>query len=164
VVVLLLWIPLRQRPGWGTLANALLVGVFADLGLALLPSATALRGPAWLTQSAFLIIGLVLLAFASALYIGAGLGPGPRDGLMTGIVGRSGWPVWLVRSGIEVSATIVGWLLGGTVGIGTAAFAFGIGPLIQAALRVLQVDLAKPAEDSGSGSAEEEQVSGASAQ
>lgn len=143
VVVLLLWIPLRQRPGWGTLANALLVGVFADLSLAALPAATAL--PLWapLAQAAFLGLGLILLALASALYIGAGLGPGPRDGLMTGIVSRTGWPVWVVRSGIEVSATVAGWFLGGTVGLGTAVFAFGIGPLIQIALRLLRVDLAK---------------------
>lgn len=143
VVVLLLWLPLRQRLGWGTLANALLVGVFADFGLAFLPASTVLPWAAVLAQCAFLAVGLVLLAFASALYIGAGLGPGPRDGLMTGIVGRTGWPVWLVRSGIEVLATAVGWSLGGTVGIGTAVFAFGIGPLIQLALRVLHVDLAK---------------------
>jgi hypothetical protein len=144
IAVLLLWIPLRQLPGWGTLSNAALIGMFADLGLAVLPPATAL--PLWgpLSQCAFLATGLILLAFASALYIGAGLGPGARDGLMTGIVGRTGWPVWSVRAGIEVSVTVVGWLLGGTVGIGTAIFAFGIGPLVQLALRSLRVDLARP--------------------
>jgi uncharacterized membrane protein YczE len=165
MVVLLLWIPLRQRPGWGTLANALLVGIFADLSLAALPAATAL--PLWdpLAQASFLAVGLILLALASALYIGAGLGPGPRDGLMTGIVSRTGWPVWMVRSGIEMSATAAGWFLGGTVGLGTAVFAFVIGPLIQIALRLLKVDLAKA---SGHARAQitpaEESVSGAAAQ
>ncbi|WP_415857391.1 YczE/YyaS/YitT family protein [Sinomonas sp. G460-2] len=141
LAVLLLWIPLRQRPGWGTLSNAALIGVFADAGLSWLPPATQL--PAWApaAQGLFLAAGLSLLAFASALYIGAGLGPGPRDGLMTGLVARTGWPVWVVRSLIELSVTAIGWLLGGTVGVGTAVFAFAIGPLIQVAVRVLRVEL-----------------------
>ncbi|MEA5454446.1 hypothetical protein SPF06_06905 [Sinomonas sp. JGH33] len=139
--VLFLWIPLRQRPGWGTLSNAALIGVFADLGLAWVPPANAV--PLWspLAQAAFLAAGLVLLALASVLYIGAGLGPGARDGLMTGLVARTGWPVWAVRSAIEVSVTAAGWLLGGTLGVGTAIFAFTIGPLIQLALRVLGAEL-----------------------
>lgn len=137
VVVLALWIPLRQRPGWGTLFNTLLIGPFADLGLGLIPAA---QGLAW--QAAALACGLILLAVASALYIGAGLGPGPRDGLMTGLVARTGRRVWVVRSAIELSVVALGWLLGGTVGIGTAVFAFGIGPLIQAAMWALRVDLA----------------------
>lgn len=141
LAVLLLWIPLRQRPGWGTLSNAALIGVFADFGLALLPPASSL--PVWspAAEALFLGAGLALLAFASTLYIGAGLGPGPRDGLMTGLVARTGWPVWVVRSGIELSVTAIGWLLGGTVGVGTAVFAFAIGPLIQLALRLLRVEL-----------------------
>ncbi|NUP75558.1 MAG: hypothetical protein HOQ07_13050 [Sinomonas sp.] len=141
IVVLVLWIPLRQRPGWGTLANSALIGVFADLGLAWLPQAASL--PLWLpaAEGLFLAGGLTLLAFASALYIGAGLGPGPRDGLMTGLVARTGWPVWAVRCAIEVSVTAGGWLLGGTVGIGTAVFALAIGPLVQLAVRALRVDL-----------------------
>lgn len=137
VVVLLFWIPIRQRPGWGTLSNTLLIGVFADLGLAWTPAAHDL---AW--QAIALGGGLALLAVASALYIGAGLGPGPRDGLMTGLVARTGQAVWVVRSAIELTVVLVGWLLGGTVGIGTAVFAFGIGPLIQVAMRVLRVELA----------------------
>ncbi|BCT76245.1 membrane protein [Sinomonas cyclohexanicum] len=137
IVVLAGWIPLRQRPGWGTLFNTLLIGPFADLGLACIPVA---HDVAW--QAAALAGGLVLLAFASALYIGAGLGPGPRDGLMTGLVARTGRPVWIVRSAIELSVVALGWVLGGTVGIGTAIFAFGIGPLIQLAMRALRVDLA----------------------
>lgn len=136
LAVLLLWIPLRERPGWGTLSNAALIGVFADLGLAWLPDA---QGLAW--QAAWLAAGLWLLALASALYIGAGLGPGARDGLMTGLVRVTGRPVWAVRSAIELAVVLAGWLLGGTVGIGTAVFAFGIGPLVQMALRLLRVDL-----------------------
>jgi uncharacterized membrane protein YczE len=140
VLVLAAWIPLRQRPGWGTLSNTLLIGVFADLGLAWIP-APADGALHLLWQSAALVGGLVLLALASALYIGARLGPGPRDGLMTGLVARTGRPVWLVRCAIELTVVLAGWLLGGTVGIGTAVFAFGIGPLIQAAMRLLRVDL-----------------------
>lgn len=141
LAVLLLWIPLRQRLGWGTVSNAALIGVFADLGLAWIPTAAVL--PVWspVAKVLFLATGLALLALASALYIGAGLGPGPRDGLMTGLVARTGWRVWVVRSGLELSATGFGWLLGGTVGIGTAVFALTIGPLIQLALRLLAVDL-----------------------
>ncbi|MDQ4501047.1 hypothetical protein [Sinomonas sp. ASV322] len=141
VAVLVLWIPLRQRPGWGTVSNAALIGVFADLGLAWVPPASSV--PVWapVAQAAFLTAGLVLLAFASVLYIGAGLGPGARDGLMTGLVARTGWPVWAVRSAIEVSVTVAGWLLGGTLGVGTAIFAFTIGPLIQLALRLLRAEL-----------------------
>ncbi|AIY00250.1 hypothetical protein ART_0651 [Arthrobacter sp. PAMC 25486] len=135
-VVLLLWIPLRQRPGFGTFANAILVGVFADVGLALIPQANQLA-----LQVLSFAAGLFLLAFATALYIGAGLGPGPRDGLMTGLVRVSGRPVWLIRTGIELSVVVVGFFLGGVVGAGTAAFALGVGPLTQLTLRWLRVDL-----------------------
>lgn len=135
-IVLLFWIPLRQRPGFGTFANAILVGIFADIGLALLPQANHL-----LLQSASFAAGLFLLAFATALYIGAGMGPGPRDGLMTGLVRVSGRPVWLVRTAIELGVVVIGFFLGGVVGVGTAAFALGIGPLTQLTLRWLRVDL-----------------------
>ena len=135
-VVLLLWIPLRQRPGFGTIANAVLVGVFADVGLAVIPQADHL---VW--QVLFFVAGLFMLAFATALYIGAGLGPGPRDGLMTGLVRVSGRPVWLIRTGIELTVVVVGFFLGGVVGAGTAAFALGVGPLTQLTLRWLRVDL-----------------------
>lgn len=134
--VLLLWIPLRQRPGFGTIANAVLVGVFADLALGVLPQAGQ-----WWSQGLLFCAGLFLLAFATALYIGAGMGPGPRDGLMTGLVRASGKPVWMIRTGIELSVVVVGFLLGGVVGLGTAAFALGVGPLTQLALRWLRVDL-----------------------
>lgn len=135
-VVLLFWIPLRQRPGIGTIANAILVGVFADVGLALIPQADHLT-----LQTLSFAAGLFMLAFATALYIGAGLGPGPRDGLMTGLVRVTGRPVWLIRTGIELTVVVVGFLLGGVVGAGTAAFALGVGPLTQVTLRWLRVDL-----------------------
>lgn len=125
VLVLLLWIPLRQRLGIGTLLNAMLVGPSADLALLLLPPAPSV----WLGAPLF-VLGLVLLAFATGLYIAADFGPGPRDGLMTGLVGRTGWPVWLVRTIIEGSVLMIGFLLGGPVGAGTVIFAFGVGPLI----------------------------------
>lgn len=124
-IVLLLWIPLRQRPGIGTLANALLVGPAADLGLWLIPEATAL----W--QQVLLLAGaMVLLALATGVYIAPRLGPGPRDGLMTGLRRVTGWPVWIARTLIEGTALLIGWLLGGPVGVGTVVFAFGIGPLV----------------------------------
>jgi uncharacterized membrane protein YczE len=124
--VLLLWIPLGQRLGLGTVLNALLVGPSADIGLWLLPVGLDL----WLRVLLFLA-GLVLLAVASGIYIGAGLGPGPRDGLMTGLHARTGWPIWAVRTGIEGSVLLAGWLLGGNVGLGTVAFALLVGPLCQ---------------------------------
>lgn len=136
VAVLLLWIPLKQWPGFGTLANTVLVGVFADVGLAIVPAA---NHPA--LQVALFAAGLFLLAFATSLYIGAGMGPGPRDGLMTGVVRVTGRPVWLVRGAIELTVVVGGFFLGGVVGAGTAAFALCIGPLTQMTLRWLRVDL-----------------------
>jgi uncharacterized membrane protein YczE len=125
-LVLLLWIPLRQRPGIGTLFNAVLVGVFADIGLALIPAFSHLVG-----QAAMLAGSVLLNAIASACYIGARLGPGPRDGLMTGLSGRTGWSVRASRTGIEVVVLAAGWLLGGSVGVGTVLYALTIGPLVQ---------------------------------
>lgn len=123
-VVLLLWIPIRQKPGFGTLMNALLVGPFADLSLWMIPTGLDL----WV-RIVMLLGGIVVLAAATGLYIGAHFGPGPRDGLMTGLHRRTGWRIWIVRTGIEVSVLATGWLLGGNVGIGTLAFALLIGPL-----------------------------------
>lgn len=123
-VVLLLWIPIRQKPGFGTLMNALLVGPFADLSLWMIPTGLDL----WV-RIVMLLGGIVVLAAATGLYIGAHFGPGPRDGLMTGLHRRTGWRIWIVRTGIEVSVLVTGWLLGGNVGIGTLAFALLIGPL-----------------------------------
>lgn len=135
-VVLLLWIPLKQWPGFGTIANAILVGVFADIGLALIPQADHL-----VLQLASFAAGLLMLAFATALYIGAGLGPGPRDGLMTGLVRVTGRPVWVIRTVLELTVVVAGFFLGGVVGAGTAVFALGVGPLTQVTLRWLHVDL-----------------------
>lgn len=125
-VVLLFWIPLRQKPGVGTVINALLVGPAADVGLWLVPVGLDL----WLRALLF-AAGLLLLAVATGLYIGAHLGPGPRDGLMTGLHRRTGWPIWIVRTGIEGVVLALGWLLGGNVGVGTVLFAVLVGPLCQ---------------------------------
>ena len=127
--ILLLWIPLRQRPGVGTVANAVVVSVTVDLVRAVLPEQHALG---W--QIVLLIGGVALNGLATAAYVGARLGPGARDGLMTGMTARTGWSVRLVRTGIEVAVLAVGWLLGGTAGVGTVLYAVAIGPLTQALL------------------------------
>jgi uncharacterized membrane protein YczE len=129
VAVLLLWIPLRQRPGIGTVANVIVIAVSVDVALALIAEPTGL--PA---RIALLVAGIVLNGVASAAYIGARLGPGPRDGLMTGLAARTGWSIRLVRTGIELTVLATGWLLGGTVGVGTVIYALAIGPLTQAFL------------------------------
>lgn len=145
-VVLLLWIPIRQRLGFGTVMNALLVGPAADVGLWLIPPGLDL----WV-RIILLPAGIVVLAIATGLYIGAHFGPGPRDGLMTGLHAVTGWPIWIVRTGIEVTVLAAGWLLGGNVGIGTLAFALLIGPLCGWAIplfaikRPERVDAAAPA-------------------
>ena len=132
--VLLLWIPLRERPGIGTISNMLFVGLAANWGLSVLPGALGLP-----MQIAYLAGGIVLQAVAAGTYIGAGLGPGPRDGLMTGLVERTGWSIRTVRTGIEVAVVAAGWLLGGTVGIGTLVYAAAIGPLVQVFLPLLTI-------------------------
>ncbi|NJC69827.1 hypothetical protein HC031_08845 [Planosporangium thailandense] len=124
VAVLLLWIPLRQLPGIGTISNAIVIGLVVDPAMALLPTPRALAA-----RWALLIGGIVLNGIATGLYIGARLGPGPRDGLMTGYVARSGRSIRLVRTTIEVTVLVVGWLLGGTVGWATLLYAVSIGPL-----------------------------------
>lgn len=124
VAVLLMWLPLRQKPGLGTVLNVLLIGPSAQLGLSILPPVSGL-----LWQVLVFVAGLLLLAIATGLYIGANFGPGPRDGLMTGLHARSGWTIWKVRTLIEATALAIGWWLGGNVGIGTLAFALLIGPL-----------------------------------
>nr|WP_225957536.1 hypothetical protein [Amycolatopsis lexingtonensis] len=129
VVVLLLWIPLRQRPGIGTIANVVVISVMVDAVRAVVPDQHDL---AW--QIALLAGGIALNGVATATYVGARLGPGPRDGLMTGLAGRTGWSVRLVRTGIEVTVVVVGFFLGGTVGVGTVLYALAIGPLTQALL------------------------------
>lgn len=131
-LVLLAWIPLRQAPGLGTLLNAILIGVAIDVTLSYLPG----RGPL-AVRLAEVPVAIGLVAIGSGLYLTTLLGPGPRDGLMTGLHTRTGRSLRLVRTLIEGSALIVGWLLGGTVGIGTVAFALGIGPAVQAAVHAL---------------------------
>lgn len=138
-LVLLLWIFLRQRPGIGTIANIFVLGTVADAVLWLLPPVTALP-----LRALLLISGVLLNALATAAYIGAGLGPGPRDGLMTGLVRRTGRSVGWVRTSIEVTVLAVGWLLGGSVGLGTLAYALLIGPLVQVLLPLLTVPEAQP--------------------
>ncbi|MFG2089997.1 MULTISPECIES: YitT family protein [unclassified Spirillospora] len=132
-LVMLAWIPLRQRPGTGTISNVVLIGVFADLFLWLLPTPEAL-GVRW----AYLVTAVLVGGFATGCYIGAGLGPGPRDGLMTGIAAR-GHSLRVVRTGIELTVLATGWLLGGTVGIGTVLYAVAIGPLTHVLLPVLTI-------------------------
>lgn len=134
MLVLLLWIPLRQKPGMGTVLNALLVGPAADVGFLLVPEVDVL----WV-QISFFVLGLLMMSAGTGLYIGAAFGPGPRDGLMTGLHRRTGWPIWIVRTGLEITVVAIGWALGGTVGIGTVAFAVLVGPLCQFFLRVFAV-------------------------
>ena len=132
--ILLLWIPLRQRPGLGTIANAVVIGLAIDATLLVLPDDAAL-GP----RIAEVAAGIALVAVGSALYLGAALGPGPRDGLMTGLHRTTGRPVSLIRTAIEVGALSAGVLLGGTFGPGTIAFALLVGPAVALALRVAGV-------------------------
>jgi uncharacterized membrane protein YczE len=122
-LVMTLWIPLRQRPGIGTISNVVVLGAFADLFLWLLPD----PGPLAL-RWAYLAAAILVGRFATGCYIGAGLGPGPRDGLMTGLAAR-GHSIRLVRAGIELTVLALGWALGGTVGVGTLLYAAAIGPL-----------------------------------
>ena len=133
-LVLLLWIPIRQKPGIGTLVNVLLIGPSAEVGLAIVPQQTDLAAQILLFAG-----GLALLAVATGLYIGARFGPGPRDGLMTGLHARTGLPIWLVRGAIELTVLGIGWVLGGTVGFGTVAFALLIGPMVNVTLPLLRV-------------------------
>lgn len=138
-VVLLAWIPLRQAPGLGTIANVLVIGVTSDVTLSMLhrPSEVWLR-------AVLLTLGIVLNGLAGAMYIGAQLGPGPRDGLMTGISRRSGLSIRLVRTVQEILVVGVGFALGGTVGLGTVFYALSIGPLVQRFLPLLVVRLDPP--------------------
>ena len=133
-LVLLAWIPLRQRPGIGTVSNVIVIGLAVDATLAVLPAPDVLA-----MRVVFVLAGVGLNGVATAAYIGARLGPGPRDGLMTGLVRRTGRSVRIVRTSIEVTVLAVGWLLGGTVGVGTVLYALGIGPLVHVLLPVLTV-------------------------
>lgn len=135
--VLLLWIPLRQRPGLGTVSNVFVVGLAMDGTLALVPAAHGLAA-----RVALLVAGIVLNGVATGLYIAASFGPGPRDGLMTGLHRRTGRSIRLVRTAIELAVVVTGFALGGTVGIGTVLYAVAIGPLAQLFLRVFAVPAA----------------------
>lgn len=129
-IVLLLWIPLRERPGIGTVFNVLTIGPATDVGLWLLPEGIE---NLWL-RAAMLLGGLACIGLGSALYLPAGLGAGPRDGLMMGLHRKLGWSIRVSRTAVEASALGIGWAMGGTVGIGTLIIAFGIGPVVQASL------------------------------
>jgi uncharacterized membrane protein YczE len=129
-LVLIAWIPLRQRPGLGTISNVIVLGSVLDLALAVVPVPHSLP-----LRIGDLAVAIVLVGAATGLYIGADFGPGPRDGLMTGLARRTGRSIRLTRTGIELSVLLAGWILGGTVGVGTLAFALSIGPLSQLFLR-----------------------------
>ena len=142
LVVLLVWIPLRQKPGIGTVLNVLMVGTSAEVGLRFIPEPTVL-----IWQVALFAGGLLLLAAATGIYIAPGLGPGPRDGLMTGLHQRTGAPVWLCRVCVEVTVLAIGWLLGGLVGPGTLIEAALIGPLVHRTLPFFRTMYAGPQPD-----------------
>lgn len=129
VAVLLLWVPLRQVPGLGTVLNAIIISAVIELSLPWLP-----HPDQYLLQVTEAIVGVLLVGFGSGIYLTAKLGPGPRDGLMTGLQQVTGFPIAWVRTSLEISAVTLGWLLGGTVGIGTLMFAFGIGPSVSLGL------------------------------
>ena len=133
-LVLVIWIPLRQKPGIGTICNVLVIGTAADATLAVLPSVTGLA-----LQVALLAGAILLNGVATGAYIGAGLGPGPRDGLTTGGVRMTGWEVRWVRMTIEGLVLVLGWSLGGAIGVGTVAYALSNGPLLQIFLPMFEI-------------------------
>ncbi|WP_228562076.1 YczE/YyaS/YitT family protein [Catenulispora rubra] len=141
VAVMLFWIPLRQKPGFGTLSNVVVVGLAMDGAMAWMPSPHA-----WWLRWGEMLAGIVLNGAATGAYIGAGMGPGPRDGVMTGYAAR-GHSIRVVRTSMEVAVLATGWLLGGTVGIGTAAYALLIGPLAHRFIPLLAI---KAKDDDGS--------------
>jgi len=144
-LVLLLWIPLRQRPGLGTISNVFVIGLAADAALALMPPLESL-----VARSILLVSAVVVNAVATGMYIGAGFGSGPRDGLMTGINARTGWSVRSVRTAIELTVLFAGWMMGGTLGVGTVLYALAIGPLIQLCLPWFRVTVRREKTQAGS--------------
>jgi len=132
-IVLLTWIPLRQTPGIGTISNIIIISVVLDVALPFMP-----RFDSFGLRLAEAAAGVVVTGIGGGIYLIANLGPGPRDGLMTGLQRLTGLPIAAVRSAIEISVVVLGWLLGGTVGAGTVLFAFGIGPCVAAAMAGLQ--------------------------
>lgn len=153
VVVLLSWVPLHQRLGMGTVINVFTVGAVLDLSLGVLPEMHGM-----VAQGSAMVAGVVAVGLGSGLYLGAGLGPGPRDGLMTALAAR-GPSIRLVRTAIEVSALGLGWLLGGTIGVGTVVFALAIGPLVQRFMDAF--DLSRPPEPASGPVTEQVPVAGA---
>ena len=143
-LVLLLWIPLRQKPGVGTLLNVLLVGTAIQATVTVIPPVHGL-----LLQALVLVAGVLVVALASGLYIGARFGPGPRDGLMTGLARRTGRSIRLTRTCLEVTVLAIGWLLGGTVGVGTVLFAVSIGPLAQLFMRIFDTKISRDRRPNG---------------
>ena len=135
VPILALWWPLGERPGYGTLLNVVLIGTSTNVALSVLP---AFGGSA--AQLAVMLLGVAVVAIGSGLYLAADLGAGPRDGLMTGLHRRFGWSIRRSRTAVELTVLLLGFLLGGTIGVGTVVFALGIGPLVQAALGVFDRD------------------------
>lgn len=135
VPILLLWWPLGERPGIGTLINVVLIGMSTNLGQDLIPQQTEA-----IPQLAMMVAGVVTIGAGSGLYLAADLGPGPRDGLMTGIHHRFGWSIQRSRTAIELTVLAAAFLLGGTIGLGTVTFAFGIGPVVQLMLRIFDRD------------------------
>ena len=132
VCVLLFWIPLRQTPGIGTVANVLIVSLVIELSLRVLPQPEAIS-----FQVAQAVAGVLLVGLGSGIYLVANLGPGPRDGLMTGLARRTDLPIAVVRTTLEIAAVAVGWSLGGNIGLGTVLFAFGIGPAVSLGLHAV---------------------------
>jgi uncharacterized membrane protein YczE len=131
IPILALWWPLGERPGFGTLLNVVLIGTSTNAGLATIPAASGVAG-----QLLEVVAGVVVIAIGSGLYLAADLGPGPRDGLMTGLHHRFGWSIRRARTTVELTVLVAGYLLGGTIGLGTVLFALGIGPLVQVSLGV----------------------------
>ncbi len=131
IPILLLWWPLGERPGIGTLLNVAVIGTATNVAIALLPTAEGT-----LAQVAMMLLGVVVIGLGSGLYLATDLGPGPRDGLMTGLHHRFGWSIRRARTLIEITVLIAGWALGGTIGIGTVVFALGIGPIVQVFLGI----------------------------
>jgi uncharacterized membrane protein YczE len=134
ILVLICWIPLKVKPGFATVANALLVGLFADFWLMILPDLTA-----YWQQLAEFMLGVVVVAIATGLYISSRLGSGPRDGLMQGTANALDKPFWIVRTAFEGSVLTIGWLMGGQVREGTLIFALTIGYLVQISLKAFKI-------------------------
>lgn len=137
ILVLLLWIPLREKPGLGTIMNAIVIALALQVMLLVLPNEFPDSLPGVAAQLAMVLAGIGLIGLGSGIYLTTGLGPGPRDGWMTGLHQRMGWPVSRVRLGIEATVLTLGWLLGGTVGIGTVLFALLVGPAVGYGLRLI---------------------------